>query len=427
MSTNLEVNSKDLVMIPQISDDYTYDPKTKQIYSQKLHKHWTKISLGVNGYYGFSQKYGNKQKTIYLTPETIEDLFANPKIFAKDLHTRKDVKTSFNQFNFKKAGKPHIRVDENGNKVKGYTASQIVKGAKNKENSSAKIIENIITHEPNEMASKFQYSTLDKKADTKLNNPITSAQKALPQAPIVLPQAPSVDDIIKTLTEKLNNFEQQFKQFSLQVTSYNTYKANELDANIQEWLKNNLAKSKKGNTLSDLYNFYKQLVNTNINTLDQLVTTLPVSTHDLYQEFTLIDHINSQLINYLANENETSTSLLNDYLKLMRNFTYTNTTLPNETIRKMYTLLDQMISLKKVIDSNKTKQLLEYQMSNRKLMSAMFETNNQTIENHFKDITDKANDKMDQLLQRFSDFETKLDSLKEEKDQKSLFSKLFKS
>ena len=402
MTTSFEVNSKDLVMIPQISDDYTYNPKTKQIYSQKLHKHWTKISLGVNGYYGFSQKYGNKQKTIYLTPETIEDLFANPKIFAKDLRTRKEVKTSFNQFNFKKAGKPHIRVDENGNKVKGYTASQIAKGAKNKENSSVKIIENIITHEPNEMASKFQYSTLDKKADTKLNNPITSAQKALPQAP-------TVDDIIKTLTEKLSNFEQQFKQFSLQVTSYNTYKANELDANIQEWLKNNLAKSKKGNTL------------------DQLVTTLPVSTHDLYQEFTLIDHINSQLINYLANENETSTSLLNDYLKLMRNFTYTNTTLPNETIRKMYTLLDQMISLKKVIDSNKTKQLLEYQMANRKLMSAMFETNNQTIENHFKDITDKTNGKMDQLLQRFSDFETKLDSLKEEKDQKSLFSKLFKS
>lgn len=420
MSTNLEVNSKDLVMIPQISDDYTYDPKTKQIYSQKLHKHWTKISLGVNGYYGFSQKYGNKQKTIYLTPETIEDLFANPKIFAKDLHTRKDVKTSFNQFNFKKAGKPHIRVDENGNKVKGYTASQIAKGAKNKENSSAKIIENIVTHEPNQTASKFQYPTLDEKSDTKSNNPITPTQKALSQTP-------TVNDIIKTLTEKLNNFEQQFKQFSLQVTSYNTYKAHELDDNIQEWLNNNLAKSKKNNTLSDLYNFYKQLVNTNINTLDQLVTTLPISIHDLYQEFTLIDHINLKLINYLANENETSTSLLNDYLKLMRNFNYTNTTLPNKTIRKMYTLLDQMISLKKVIDSNKTKQLLEYQMANRKLMSAMFETNNQTIENHFKDITDKTNGKMDQLLQRFSDFETKLDSLKEEKDQKSLFSKLFKS
>lgn len=420
MSTSLEVNSKDLVMIPQISDDYTYDPKTKQIYSQKLHKHWTKLSLGVNGYYGFSQKYGNKQKTIYLTPATIEDLFANPKIFAKDLRTRKEVKTSFNQFNFKKAGKPHIRVDENGNKVKGYTASQIVKGAKNKDNSSAKIIENIINHEPNETAPKFQYSTLDKKADTKLNNPIAPAQK-------ILPQSPTANDIIKTLTEKLNNFEQQFKQFSLQVTSYDTYKAHELDDNIQEWLTNNLAKSKKNNTLSDLYNFYKQLVNTNINTLDQLVTTLPISIHDLYQEFTLIDHINSQLINYLANENETSTSLLNDYLKLIRNFNYTNTTLPNETIRKMYTLLDQMISLKKVIDSNKTKQLLEYQMANRKLMSAIFETNNQTIENHFKDITDKTNGKMDQLLQRFSDFETKLDSLKEEKDQKSLFSKLFKS
>lgn len=420
MSTSLEVNSKDLVMIPQISDDYTYNPKTKQIYSQKLHKYWAKISLGVNGYYGFSQKYGNKQKTIYLTPETIEDLFANPKIFAKDLRTRKDVKTSFNQFNFKKAGKPHIRVDENGNKVKGYTASQIAKGAKNKENSSAKIIENIVTHEPNQTASKFQYPTLDEKSDTKSNNPITPTQKALSQTP-------TVNDIIKTLTEKLNNFEQQFKQFSLQVTSYNTYKAHELDDNIQEWLNNNLAKSKKNNTLSDLYNFYKQLVNTNINTLDQLVTTLPISIHDLYQEFTLIDHINLKLINYLANENETSTSLLNDYLKLMRNFNYTNTTLPNETIRKMYTLLDQMISLKKVIDSNKTKQLLEYQMANRKLMSAIFETNNQTIENHFKDITDKTNGKMDQLLQRFSDFETKLDSLKEEKDQKSLFSKLFKS
>lgn len=415
MSTNLEVNSKDLVMIPQISDEYTYDPKTKQIYSRKLHKQWTKISLGVNGYYGFSQKYGNKQKTIYLTPATIEDLFANPKIFAKDLRTHKEVKTSFNQFNFKKAGKPHIRVDENGNKVKGYTASQIVKGAKNKENSGAKIVENIGTHESNETVSNFQYSTLNKKADTKSNNPIA------------LPQAPTADDIIKTLTEKLNNFEHQFKQFSLQVTSYDTYKAHELDDNIQEWLNNNLAESKKNNTLSDLYNFYKQLVNTNINTLDQLVTTLPVSTHNLYQEFTLIDHINSQLINYLANENETSTSLLNDYLKLMRNFNYTNTTLPNKTIRKMYTLLDQMISLNKVIDSNKTKQLLEYQMANRKLMSAMFETNNQTIENHFKDITDKTNGKMDQLLQRFSDFETKLDSLKEEKDQKSLFSKLFKS
>ena len=420
MSTSFEVNSKDLLIIPQISDDYTYDPKTKQIYSQKLHKHWTKISLGVNGYYGFSQKYGNKQKTIYLTPATIEDLFANPKIFAKDLHTRKDVKTSFNQFNFKKAGKPHIRVDENGNKVKGYTASQIAKGAKNKENSSAKIVETIINREPNETAPKFQYASLDEKSNTKSNNPIAPAQKTLPQAP-------AANDIIKTLTEKLNNFEQQFKQFSLQVTSYDTYKAHKLDDNIQEWLNNNLAKSKKNNTLSDLYNFYKQLVNTNINTLDQLVTTLPVSIHNLYQEFTLIDYINLQLINYLANENETSTSLLNDYLKLMRNFNYTNTTLPNETIRKMYTLLDQMISLKKVIDSNKTKQLLEYQMANRKLMSAMFETNNQTIENHFKDITDKANDKMDQLLQRFSDFETKLDSLKEEKDQKSLFSKLFKS
>ena len=420
MSTSFEVNSKDLLMIPQISDDYTYNPKTKQIYSRKLHKYWTKISLGVNGYYGFSQKYGDKQKTIYLTPATIEDLFANPKIFAKDLHTRKDVKTSFNQFNFKKAGKPHIRVDENGNKVKGYTASQIAKGAKNKENSSAKIVETIINREPNETAPKFQYASLDEKSNTKSNNPIAPAQKTLPQAP-------AANDIIKTLTEKLNNFEQQFKQFSLQVTSYDTYKAHKLDDNIQEWLNNNLAKSKKNNTLSDLYNFYKQLVNTNINTLDQLVTTLPVSIHNLYQEFTLIDYINLQLINYLANENETSTSLLNDYLKLMRNFTYTNTTLPNETIRKMYTLLDQMISLKKVIDSNKTKQLLEYQMANRKLMSAMFETNNQTIENHFKDITDKANDKMDQLLQRFSDFETKLDSLKEEKDQKSLFSKLFKS
>ena len=420
MTTSLEVNSKYLVMIPQISDDYTYNPKTKQIYSRKLHKYWTKISLGVNGYYGFSQKYGDKQKTIYLTPATIEDLFANPKIFAKDLHTRKDVKTSFNQFNFKKAGKPHIRVDENGNKVKGYTASQIAKGAKNKENSSAKIVETIINREPNETAPKFQYASLDEKSNTKSNNPIAPAQKTLPQAP-------AANDIIKTLTEKLNNFEQQFKQFSLQVTSYDTYKAHELDDNIQEWLNNNLAKSKKNNTLSDLYNFYKQLVNTNINTLDQLVTTLPVSIHNLYQEFTLIDYINLQLINYLANENETSTSLLNDYLKLMRNFNYTNTTLSNETIRKMYTLLDQMISLKKVIDSNKTKQLLEYQMANRKLMSAMFETNNQTIENHFKDITDKANDKMDQLLQRFSDFETKLDSLKEEKDQKSLFSKLFKS
>ena len=420
MTTSLEVNSKYLVMIPQISDDYTYNPKTKQIYSRKLHKYWTKISLGVNGYYGFSQKYGDKQKTIYLTPATIEDLFANPKIFAKDLHTRKDVKTSFNQFNFKKAGKPHIRVDENGNKVKGYTASQIAKGAKNKENSSAKIVETIINREPNETAPKFQYASLDEKSNTKSNNPIAPAQKTLPQAP-------AANDIIKTLTEKLNNFEQQFKQFSLQVTSYDTYKAHELDDNIQEWLNNNLAKSKKNNTLSNLYNFYKQLVNTNINTLDQLVTTLPVSTHNLYQEFTLIDHINLQLINYLANENETSTSLLNDYLKLMRNFNYTNTTLPNEIIRKMYTLLDQMISLKKVIDSNKTKQLLEYQMANRKLMSAMFETNNQTIENHFKDITDKANDKMDQLLQRFSDFETKLDFLKEEKDQKSLFSKLFKS
>lgn len=130
-----ELTKTNLIAIPQLGNNYFFDPKTNSVWSNRRSgiQHGVFQKINRSSQLSLNTPFGIKKISIPLN--VIKDLIAYPQITADDLTTRQQIETSYNisdnQWYAIITGdhyEPmHVRYNNKGQQVKGYSPEQLLR------------------------------------------------------------------------------------------------------------------------------------------------------------------------------------------------------------------------------------------------------------------------------------------------------------